>query len=58
MGKVLELLGNAEAMNKLQSGQSPDAALQAGSPRMREFLAKRRKVLIYEAVPRRKKERQ
>jgi len=58
MSRILELMGNAEAMKQLQAGKSPDRVLQAGSSRMREFLSKRQKVLIYDVVPRRKKERQ
>jgi uncharacterized protein YbbC (DUF1343 family) len=46
--KVIDLLGNAEAMRSLKAGQSPAEALQAGSPEIRDFLVKRRKALIYD----------
>jgi uncharacterized protein YbbC (DUF1343 family) len=58
MGKVLDLLGNMEAMQMLREGKSPSDVLRAGSARMRQFLAKRQKALIYDVTPRRKKERQ
>jgi uncharacterized protein YbbC (DUF1343 family) len=58
MGEVLDLLGNAEAMRNLREGKSPAEILRAGSTRMRQFLAKRQKALIYDGTPRRKKERQ
>ncbi len=51
IGKVMELLGNAEAMRRLQAGESPDRVLRADGPRMQEFLAKRQKALIYDAHP-------
>lgn len=58
MGRVMDLLGNEEAMKLLEAGQSPGKALRAGSSQMREFMAKRRKVLIYAKTSGRKKERQ
>jgi uncharacterized protein YbbC (DUF1343 family) len=47
MNRVMDLMGNSEAMQQLQAGQSPDKILRAGSSQIREFMAKRRKVLIY-----------
>lgn len=58
MDKVLGLLGNAEAMKKLQAGQSPAEVLRAGSSEMQEFMAKRQRALIYNVEPRRKEGRQ
>jgi len=58
IGRVMELLGNAKAMQELQAGGSPGKVLQAGSAQMQEFLIKRQKVLIYDTVPPPKKERQ
>lgn len=58
IGKVLDLLGNAEAMRKLGEGKSPSEVLRAGSIRMRQFLARRQKALLYDVTPRLKKERQ
>jgi uncharacterized protein YbbC (DUF1343 family) len=58
IGRVMELLGNAKAMQVLQAGGSPGKVLQAGSAQMQEFLIKRQKVLIYDTVPPPKKERQ
>ena len=49
--KVLELLGNTEALKRLKAGQSPEQVLQADSARMQEFLAKRQKALIYDVTP-------
>ena len=51
MNKVIELLGNAEAMKNLNEGKSPAEVLRFGSPRMREFLAKRQRALIYDGNP-------
>jgi uncharacterized protein YbbC (DUF1343 family) len=56
--KALELLGNEEALKRLKAGQSPDEVLRADSPRMRDFLARRQRALIYDLTPRRKKGRQ
>ena len=56
--KVIDLLGNTVALKQLQAGESPDNVLRAADPKMKEFLSKRQKVLIYDVVPRRKKERQ
>jgi uncharacterized protein YbbC (DUF1343 family) len=47
MSRVMDLMGNYEAMKQLQAGQSPGKILRSGSSQMREFMAKRRKVLIY-----------
>ncbi len=58
MNKAIELLGNAEAMKNLREGKSPAEVLRAGSSRMREFLVKRQRALIYDGIPKRKKERQ
>jgi uncharacterized protein YbbC (DUF1343 family) len=58
IAKVMDLLGNAGAMQKLQAGESADKVLQTGSERIREFLAKRHKALIYIAAPAHKKVRQ
>jgi uncharacterized protein YbbC (DUF1343 family) len=58
MDKVLALLGNAEAMEKLQAGRSPAEVLRAGSSRMQEFMAKRQRALIYNVESRRKEGRQ
>ncbi len=58
IGKVMDLLGNANAMKQLQAGNSVQKVIQSGSQRMTEFLSKRQKVLIYDVVPRHKKERQ
>jgi uncharacterized protein YbbC (DUF1343 family) len=55
--KAIGLLGNAEALTRLQSGESPARVLRAGNTLMRQFLEKRQKVLIYDEIPRRKKER-
>jgi len=56
--KVIDLMGNAEALKQLRAGESPEKVLRAATRKMREFLSKRQKVLIYDVVPRRKKERQ
>ena len=45
--KVMELLGNAEAMRKLKAGQTPLDVLRADRARSREFLARRKAALIY-----------
>jgi uncharacterized protein YbbC (DUF1343 family) len=58
IGRVIELLGNAEALRRLKEGEAPEKVLQAGSARLREFLSKRQKVLIYDVVSRRTKGRQ
>jgi uncharacterized protein YbbC (DUF1343 family) len=54
VGKVMDLLGNAEAMRSLKSGRSPAEALRADRPEILDFLAKRRKALIYDQTPRKK----
>jgi uncharacterized protein YbbC (DUF1343 family) len=51
MGNVMELLGNAEAMKRLKSGQSPATVLRIGAPEIQSFLTKRRKALIYDLAP-------
>jgi uncharacterized protein YbbC (DUF1343 family) len=51
MNKVIELLGNAEAMKNLHERKSPAEVLRLGNSRMREFLAKRQKALIYDVNP-------
>jgi uncharacterized protein YbbC (DUF1343 family) len=56
--KVIDLLGNSEALRMLRDGKPPAEVLQAGGAGMREFLAKRQKALIYDVTPRPKKERQ
>jgi uncharacterized protein YbbC (DUF1343 family) len=56
--KVIDLLGNAAAMKMVRDGKPPSQALRAGNLRMQEFLAKRQRALMYDVVPRRKKERQ
>ncbi len=45
--KVIDLLGNAEAMERLKGGQPPSEVLRAGLPELKKFLAKRQKALIY-----------
>ncbi len=45
---VIGLLGNAEALNCLKAGQAPAEVLRHGQAQMREFLAKRKNVLIYD----------
>jgi hypothetical protein len=47
MGKIIELLGNDEAMRQLKAGQLPAGMLRTDYPEMREFMDRRRKVLIY-----------
>lgn len=47
MGKIIELLGNDEAMRQLKTGQLPAGMLRTDYPEMREFMDRRRKVLIY-----------
>jgi uncharacterized protein YbbC (DUF1343 family) len=54
VGKVVDLLGNGETMRRLKAGQSPAEALRAGRPEIQDFLAKRRKALIYDQAPRKK----
>jgi uncharacterized protein YbbC (DUF1343 family) len=51
MGTAIRLVGNMEAMKRLKAGESPADVLHAGSPEMQDFLAKRRKALIYDSVP-------
>jgi len=58
MEKVVDLLGNSEAVRRLQKGGTPAEVLRADSSRMRDFMAKRQRALIYDGTPRRKKERQ
>lgn len=58
ISKVMELLGNSDAMRQLIAGTSPAKVLQAGNQKMTDFLSKRQKVLIYDGVTRRPKERQ
>ncbi len=53
-GKVVDLLGNAEAIRSLKAGRPPAEALMTDSPEMLDFLAKRRKALIYDQTPRKK----
>jgi uncharacterized protein YbbC (DUF1343 family) len=55
---VMELLGNAAAMRKLKAGQPPSDILEADRPDLEKFLAKRRKVLIYDLNSKRKEGRQ
>jgi|WetSurMetagenome_2_1015567.scaffolds.fasta_scaffold11395_4 uncharacterized protein YbbC (DUF1343 family) len=58
IGKVIDLLGNTEALKQLQAGDTPERVLRTADRKIKEFLSKRQKVLIYDVVPRRKKERQ
>jgi uncharacterized protein YbbC (DUF1343 family) len=51
MDRIMDLMGNAEALKQLQAGQSPDRVLRTGSSQMQEFMAKRRKVLLYGKAP-------
>ncbi len=52
INSAMGLLGNAEAMRKLQAGQPPSEVLQAGISDLSKFLIKRRKALIYDLEPR------
>jgi uncharacterized protein YbbC (DUF1343 family) len=48
--KVLRLMGNEEALAMLKSGRAPAEVLQQGQARMREFLVKRERALLYGAA--------
>jgi uncharacterized protein YbbC (DUF1343 family) len=50
IGRVIDLLGNAEALRQLKEGEAPEKVLRAGSAALRKFLSKREKVLIYDVV--------
>ncbi len=50
MGTAIRLLGNVAAMKRLKAGEGPAEVLQAGLPEMQDFLAKRRKALIYDSI--------
>ena len=50
MDNVMELLGNAKAMEMLRSGRSPAEVLLAGEAGMRKFLAGRQEALIYSPI--------
>ncbi len=58
MEKIIDLLGNAEAMKKLRAGQVPAEMLRTDSREMREFMERRRKALIYDQTDRSREERQ
>ena len=45
--KTIRLLGNQQALNALKKGEAPAKVLDAAGPALRDFLTKRRKVLIY-----------
>jgi hypothetical protein len=45
---VMDLLGNAGAMERLKAGQSPEAIIQKSGRDFRNFLSKRRASLIYD----------
>ena len=47
MNRIIELLGNAEAMSELQKGQLPARMLGTDTPEMQEFMDRRKKALIY-----------
>jgi uncharacterized protein YbbC (DUF1343 family) len=51
MGPAIRLLGNVEAIKRLKAGEAPAEVLRACLPEMQDFLAKRRKALIYDSVP-------
>jgi len=53
IAKVMNLLGNAEAMRKLENGKTPFEALRSGSSGMREFMSKRQQSLLYGPSPKR-----
>jgi uncharacterized protein YbbC (DUF1343 family) len=57
MEKVMELLGNADVMKRLNAGQSITAAFLENSPDFLKFLDKRRKALIYDLQSMRKEGR-
>ena len=46
--KTVRLLGNARALNALKNGEPPASVLRAATARMRDFLARRQKALIYQ----------
>jgi len=46
--KILRLLGNDEALQELKEGRTPSEVLRSGDLQMREFLRKRKRVLLYE----------
>jgi uncharacterized protein YbbC (DUF1343 family) len=50
MDKVLRLLGNEKALELLKAGRAPAEVLKAGQARMREFMAKRKRALLYGAA--------
>jgi uncharacterized protein YbbC (DUF1343 family) len=56
--RVIGLLGNTEALKRLEAGEPPDRVLKAGDASLREFLSKRHKILIYDVGARGKKGRQ
>jgi uncharacterized protein YbbC (DUF1343 family) len=45
--KTLRLLGNGKALEELKAGKAPSEVLQSGDLEMREFLKKRKRVLLY-----------
>jgi uncharacterized protein YbbC (DUF1343 family) len=49
--KVIDLLGNTEALKGLKAGKSPAAVLQSENSRLQDFLEKRQRALIYDGIP-------
>jgi len=49
--QVLRLLGNEKALVQLKAGRSPADVLKEGQARMREFLVKRERALLYGTAP-------
>jgi uncharacterized protein YbbC (DUF1343 family) len=47
LDSVMDLLGNANAMQMLRSGAPPAEVLEAGGPEMEKFLARRSRILLY-----------
>jgi uncharacterized protein YbbC (DUF1343 family) len=51
IAKVLRLLGNERALERLKAGRPPIEILKAGDPDLRRFMTRRQKALIYGRTP-------
>lgn len=58
MNGVVKLLGNEQAYRALERGRNPADVIEASGPRVREFLVRRQKALIYDVPSRSEKARQ
>lgn len=54
IAKVIRLLGNERALERLKTGRPPLEALKAGDSELRGFMARRQKALIYDGTPKSK----